>query len=362
MTENNDNHLKLFACCFPVKGASRSLICDVQRYKTYFIPNSLYDMLLCLNERSINSIYALYGANNEETITEYIQFLIENDLAFICPKKDLQNFPSINVDDFDLPYDISNAILELDDVDPVFLQTVVSQLIEVRCTAVEIRFLTQIELPQLDYVLSLFSDSIIKIINVILIDNGYNLEEVKNLFFIHLRVTKIFIGSSINEAYYSNFTPGSSEIIFTNRKIHLPSCCGNFSKNDLNYNISFFAEAQKFNTCLNRKVAIDKTGNIKNCPSMSVSFGNIFDTKISTVIQKSDFVEKWLINKDQIEICRDCEFRYNCMDCRAYLEDPSNNYSKPLKCGYSPYTNVWEEWSVNPLKNVAKTHYNLENI
>ncbi len=95
---------------------------------------------------------------------------------------------------------------------------------------------------------------------------------------------------------------------------------------------------------------------------MSVSFGNIFDTKISTVIQKSDFVEKWLINKDQIEICRDCEFRYNCMDCRAYLEDPSNNYSKPLKCGYSPYTNVWEEWSVNPLKNVAKTHYNLENI
>ena len=28
-------------------------------------------------------------------------------------------------------------------------------------------------------------------------------------------------------------------------------------------------------------------------------------------------------------------------DERAYLTEPSNIYSKPLKCGYNPYTGEW---------------------
>jgi hypothetical protein len=32
-------------------------------------------------------------------------------------------------------------------------------------------------------------------------------------------------------------------------------------------------------------------------------------------------------------------------------------YSKPLECGYNPYTCEWEEWSTNPLKQKAIEHY-----
>lgn len=37
-----------------------------------------------------------------------------------------------------------------------------------------------------------------------------------------------------------------------------------------------------------------------------------------------------------------CEFRYICIDCRAYLVAPENIYSKPQKCGYDPFTNKWK--------------------
>jgi hypothetical protein len=35
-------------------------------------------------------------------------------------------------------------------------------------------------------------------------------------------------------------------------------------------------------------------------------------------------------------------------------------YSKPLKCGYNPYTAIWEDWSTNPLKKKAIDFYKLK--
>lgn len=38
--------------------------------------------------------------------------------------------------------------------------------------------------------------------------------------------------------------------------------------------------------------------------------------------------------KDDIHICKMCEFRYMCFDCRVYITDINDIYSKPLKCKY----------------------------
>ena len=40
---------------------------------------------------------------------------------------------------------------------------------------------------------------------------------------------------------------------------------------------------------------------------------------------------------------KDCKFRYICTDCRAYLANPNDMYSKPLKCNYNPYSATWEK-------------------
>ena len=62
----------------------------------------------------------------------------------------------------------------------------------------------------------------------------------------------------------------------------------------------------------------------------------------------------------KIHVCKDCEFRYICTDCRAYIEDPNDILSKPLKCGYNPYTAEWSEWSRNPLKQKAIEQYRID--
>ena len=82
---------------------------------------------------------------------------------------------------------------------------------------------------------------------------------------------------------------------------------------------------------------------------MTKSYGNIRDTTLHEAIEKQGFKDLWYIHKDQIEVCKDCEFRHICTDCRAYIQDPNNIYSKPAKCSYDPYTATWGE--ANPTNN-----------
>ena len=49
-----------------------------------------------------------------------------------------------------------------------------------------------------------------------------------------------------------------------------------------------------------------------------------------------------LISKDQVKVCKDCEFRYMCSDCSAFTKNPEDKFDKPLKCNYNPYTAKWE--------------------
>lgn len=58
---------------------------------------------------------------------------------------------------------------------------------------------------------------------------------------------------------------------------------------------------------------------------MKKSFGNVFQTPLETVVSDSDFMKIWKIKKDDIEVCKDCEFRYICSDCHAFTEDDGLN-------------------------------------
>jgi len=95
---------------------------------------------------------------------------------------------------------------------------------------------------------------------------------------------------------------------------------------------------------------------------MKDSFGNIKNTTLQKVLKHPDLKKYWNIKKDDVAVCKDCEFRHICTDCRAYTENPDDIYSKPLKCGYNPYTNVWKEWSTNPLKQKAIEYYDMQEL
>ncbi|WP_414647134.1 grasp-with-spasm system SPASM domain peptide maturase [Chitinophaga sp.] len=142
-------------------------------------------------------------------------------------------------------------------------------------------------------------------------------------------------------------------------QIHGPSDCGVVSSKSFSCNMNMYMESLQYNSCLNRKLSIDTNGDIKNCPSMTKKFGNIRTTLLKDVLNNPTFRDLWQITKDMISVCKDCEFRSVCTDCRAYLQDPGNTYSKPLKCGYDPYQCTWEPWAQNKENNYAISYYSI---
>jgi len=86
---------------------------------------------------------------------------------------------------------------------------------------------------------------------------------------------------------------------------------------------------------------VDVQGEIRNCPSMPEGFGHAGRVTLASALRHPDFSARWQITKDQVEVCRDCEFRYVCTDCRAHTVD--GELGKPARCAYNPYTATWEK-------------------
>lgn len=100
------------------------------------------------------------------------------------------------------------------------------------------------------------------------------------------------------------------------------------------------------NPCLFGKVAITLKGNVIPCQNArSHILGNIFSNiSLNDVIKKGCLDEYWYLNKDKIELCKECEFRYGCNDCLILTHEfIGNNTSMPknLFCSYSPHEGDW---------------------
>ena len=109
------NYFKLFSNCILTKGFNHSLILDLQRNKSFAIPNSMVEVIDLFNARkSLNSIYSLYGKENKYIIDEYIEFLEVNELGHFLNLKEFQNFPELTRT-FEISNQISNAILVFSD-------------------------------------------------------------------------------------------------------------------------------------------------------------------------------------------------------------------------------------------------------
>jgi SPASM domain peptide maturase of grasp-with-spasm system len=134
---------------------------------------------------------------------------------------------------------------------------------------------------------------------------------------------------------------GQKEIEFYRSEVSSCQACGSISEHSIKApTVQQFMEYSQHNGCLNRKISIDVDGAIKNCPSFARSFGTIGSTSLSEIVKRAEFREVWDIRKDDVDVCKDCEFRYACTDCRAYTAD-GTLYGKPLKCGYDPYSGGW---------------------
>mgnify|MGYP003629679815 CR=1 FL=1 len=351
--------LSLYSNCLLVKGASRSVICDTQQQILHYIPNSLYNLLNEQLGKSVEDIKINYSSQYDEIIDEYISFLEEKNCVFYTDSPD--SFPKMSLD-WHYPHKISNAILDYDSLSKYNIEKVLEELDELRCKSIQIRFFSEVDKKKILSILQFLDKikSMITSVEIILKNSDWTTPpNIKLLFLNNLRLTSFSVHSS-NKNEIIEF--GSKYAVYTDQIIDSEYHCGIISKNYFSINLTTFSEAFNKNSCLNNKISVDKRGKIKNCPSMSEDFGTVGLINLKDVIEQPKFNTIWNVTKDQIHVCKDCEFRYVCTDCRAYVEQPNEINSKPLKCGYNPYTTEWSDWSKNELKTKAVEHYGLREL
>lgn len=78
-----------------------------------------------------------------------------------------------------------------------------------------------------------------------------------------------------------------------------------------------------------------------------MSHGNLKGKKSINEVMQNNIK---IFNKDKITVCKECEYRYACSDCRPD-NFSENDKDKPWNCTYNPYTGEWinEEIFINKL-------------
>nr|WP_298000709.1 grasp-with-spasm system SPASM domain peptide maturase [uncultured Flavobacterium sp.] len=358
-------NIKFFEACQVVKGINQSIICDLQRYSYTTIPNDLFDVIKFIDEGlTVNEIKEVYNNKYNNEIEEYINFLISNEFAFFTNTPHF--YPKISLE-WKSPFKVNNAIIELNN--NTNFREIIYQLNNLRCKNIEFRIYdTNTDLSILCKIISLIENECLIISNIVLVfpyqENVNDL--LSKIISLSSRALNFIIYSAKKELTIEKSYQKKNIIQYIPSSIHSNKSCGCVHKLNFTINMEVFTESINHNTCLNRKISVDKDGNIKNCPSMGQSFGNIKNTTLEEAMNHNDFKKYWNVTKDQIEVCKDCEFRHICTDCRAYTErtnfEADIDLSKPLKCGYNPYTNEWAEWSTNPLKQNAIKYYGMQEI
>ncbi len=335
----------LFACCLPVKGARRSLVCDLQRQSFQFIPNGLYEILTEHAGETVDQIKAAYEHEYDTEIDEYFAFLLHHEFGFWCGHP--QRFPPIDLT-WEAPERITNAILDLDERSDHDIPKILAELDDLGCKALEVRCFHATPLCELRALLEAALQSRLRSIDLLAgFTPELTPEVLASLVAEHRRVSSVVVHSApANRRLPPTQTGVTME--FRAEVIGSPACCGKIHPGYFVVDLETFAEGLRHNTCLNRKISVDARGEIRNCPSLPRSFGNARQVSLHSALAHRDFAALWSINKDQIDICKDCEFRYVCTDCRAYLQSPSDLYSKPSKCGYDPYTAEWRSSAEPP--------------
>lgn len=97
-------------------------------------------------------------------------------------------------------------------------------------------------------------------------------------------------------------------------------------------------------TCWSGRLCIMSNGDAVPCPTARhLVLGDVRRSKLSDIISSDAVTQLWTLNKDRVQICSDCEYRYACRDCHAaVIATGGTLYDKPAWCSYDPYVGEWQ--------------------
>lgn len=338
MIIDNDLYINISSTCILTKGVKRGLVSDIQRKKVELVPNELIDILLENRNKKFSDIFNKeYSKDEINTIYEYFQFLIDREIVVLSKEKKFFKYNQFS--NYKPPKKLLTAILDLNKKSNYSVKIAVEKIDNIGCNNIQLRmFDFKINIKKLKSLLDLFNNTSFRNVELLLMFDNDLIDEYKRVFLSYNRVNTVYF-HSYNKKDKTEFI-NQINYIFTSEKILSSDFCGFIMPFYFNITPATYYIGENYNTCLYKKISIDVNGVVKNCPSMYYGFGDIDTVKLENVIKKPKFKKFWDITKNDISVCKGCEFRKICTDCRAYLKD-EDLYDKPKKCDYDPTKLNW---------------------
>ena len=333
---------KIFSNCIITKGATKSIIIDYQRKQYFWFENKYLSIIEKIRELGDLKKVQKWCSDNgiNEDYKDTIQFLENNELTFYNSAHG--EFPDINLD-YSSPELINNSILDYSNESEYNLLNAINKLSILRCKHYQVRFFSEVSFELINNVLTCLhiDDYCLSVELYIKESKELATDSLEPLIYTFPKIKTIIIHSSREDSIVKRHDESQrfemGNLITTKQCIHDEMHCGFISKDYFSYkNLKSIIESKNRNSCLNKKISIDKNGMIKNCPVFTNAFGHIDEIEDLNQIIDSEFKKLWMITKDAVKTCKDCEFRYICSDCRAITIE-NDILEKPKNCNYDPY-------------------------
>jgi len=322
-------HLRFFSqvvfCC----GYTRFLVLDTSNGQMYFFPSIIGKIISDQSyDSSIEIITESLDNCNRILFQSVIDELIENELAFVTDTPD--RFPKIQFDNHgNLGFE--NAHIFLSEQTLAYKNELIMLLNEMKIKAIKLDF-TLLNQQEMMVVLQHLNASEVHSIECVidLKNEEFPVNLIDELCSQNGALTMISI---INHPLIS--LDHSSEILISNALSPYPKIVPNFN---------LFCESVKNNPYFNGKLYIGSCGEIKMAENTSQIYGYLKDRDIGLKIKNSiDFRKFWNISKDSIDICKDCEFRYMCIDNRYPRQRKDKSLYFVEECRFNPYISKWSD-------------------
>ncbi|MDR2836826.1 MAG: grasp-with-spasm system SPASM domain peptide maturase [Bacteroidales bacterium] len=329
--------------CIPVKGFQRSIVYDIFRGRYILTSNLFVDIYKEYSNYPIGKIKELTGHKYDRGIQKFYTFFVDNDYGIYTDMP--ETFPALSIS-HEMPYPITNALLDINTNDLKYdIFHVLEMLSDISVNAIEIRDYGNMNLNFIKQILNKTDKSSIEYIEIF---TNYSKKNKKSSFFFlekNNRIRNIFFYLSPYNDHIKFNEDNKANVVFSKKKIDYKNECGQITGLNFRVNNFLFTESCSYNNCLHKKISISSKGTFVNCPSLQQEFGNVnkmTSKDLLNIVNNNDFRKYWNISKDKIDVCKDCEYRYMCLDCRCFIKDPGNIYSQPAKCSYNPYICKWQ--------------------
>jgi len=236
--------------------------------------------------KTVDELKESYNNEFDDIVDENIQILIDEEYLFFTTNPEWFTEMSLEWDD---PRLLTNAIIDIGKESKHDFDSIWQQLSNLGCEHIQIRAFDSIDLNIVENYLNLISDQRIILIDLILpYQSDLSNQDYIDFVYRQPRVHSVILHGALNDSLGFEPSTGMGYVFYLESIIKSKGHCGIVDNSLFSIHIKSYTESIHHNSCLNRKVSIDAEGNIKNCPSMKESFGNIRHTTSPKLSKSQD--------------------------------------------------------------------------